>query len=161
MLTELFRRIAGRSEPEEPKMRIAGIYRRQGKDYVTASSRTRDGFWLEEGPVDVLDSTDLQALAEAVRSALARSTEGIRAPKDFSTRVNRVVEAAGLKRYSAFAKATAHVSVEEKDGRLRVNPNRNGGSREGYLGLEDQALDRPAGSPDLASAIETAFQRCR
>jgi hypothetical protein len=141
-------------------MRMAAIYRRQDKDYVTASSRTRDRFWLEEGPVDVLDSTDLQALAEAARLALARSTHDIRAPKDFSTHVNRVVEAAGLKRYSAFAKGAAHVSVQEKDGRLRVIPYRNGGSHEGYLGLEEQALDLPAGSPDLAKAIEAAFRRC-
>lgn len=158
MLTELFRRITGRSEPDEPGMRMAGIYRRQGKDYVTASSRTRDGFWLEEGPVNVLDSGD-PALAEVVLSALARSRDGIAAPKTWSSHVNKVVEAAGLRRFSAFAKGAAHVSVQEKDGVLRVTPHRNGGSREGYLGLEDQALELPVGSPEVAKAIETAFSR--
>ena len=140
-------------------MRMASIYRRQGKDYVTASSRTRDGFWLEEGPVDLLDAGD-PALAEAVRSALARSRHGIAAPKDWSSHRNRVAEAAGLKRFSAFAKGTALVSVKGEAGQLRIMPHRNGGSRNGYLGLEDQALELPAGSRGLAQAIETAFRRC-
>lgn len=157
----IFRRIAAAPTLPDPGVRMASIYRRNGKYYVTASSKTRDGFWLEEGPVDVLDTPDFAALADSVHSALERSTFGIRAPKDWSSHVNRVVEAAGLKRFSAFAKGTAHVSVREADGRLRVTPYRNGGSREGYLGLEDEALDLPAGSLDLASAIETAFQRCR
>jgi hypothetical protein len=158
VLTEFFRRITGRPNLSESSIRMAGIYRRQGKDYVTASSRTRDGFWLEEGPVDVLDAGDSAALAQAVRSALARSTHGIRAPKDWSSHVNRVVEAAGLKRYSAFAKETDLVTVEEKDGLLRILPYRNGGSREGYLGQEDKAIDLPSGTSGLAEAIETAFQ---
>lgn len=141
-----------------PPVRMASIYRRQDKDYVTASSRTLDGFWLEEGPVTVMDAAD-PALPDAVLSALARSRQGIAAPKNFSTHVTRVVEAAGLKRYSAFAKGTAHVGVLQEGGRLRVTPFRNG-SREGYVGLEAEALDVPAGSPDLGRAIETAFQRC-
>lgn len=160
-LFDILRRIAGRSEGPEPKLRMAGVYRRQGKHYVTASSKTRDGFWREEGPVDVVDVGDGAALAEAVRSALQRSTHGIRAPKNFASCVNRVVEAAGLKRFSAFAKGTAHVSVHESDGRLRIIPFRNGGSREGYVGLEDQAVDIPSDSAEVAAAIETAFTRCR
>jgi hypothetical protein len=160
VLTEVFRRITGRSNRSESSIRMASIYRRNGKDYVTACSRTRDGFWLEEGPVDVLDAGDSAALAQAVRSALARSTHGIRSPKDCSSHVNRVVEAAGLKRYSAFARGTALVTVEEKDGLLRMIPNRNGGSREGYLGEEDKAIDLPSGTSGLAEAIERAFDRC-
>lgn len=158
MFSGLFRR----SARTDPKVRMASIYRRQDKFYVTASSRTRDGFWLEEGPVDLLDAMDPQGLNGAVRSALARSTEGIRAPKDWSRHVNRVVEAAGLKRYGAFAKGTAHVSVRQADGAMRVTPYRNGGSKEGYLGLEDQALEIAADDdPGLVQAIETAFERCR
>lgn len=159
VLTELFRRLTGRSVPAESRVRMAHIYRRRGKDYVTASSRTRDGFWLEEGEVDVLDA-GASGLADSVRSALARSRHGIRAPKDWSSHVNRVVEAAGLKRFGAFAKGTALVGVEEKNGSLRVMPHRNGGSRKGYVGIQDQALDSPAGDLDLAKAIEMAFQRC-
>jgi hypothetical protein len=158
VLFNLFRR--RRSDAAQERLRLAGIYRRMGKDYVTASSRTSDGFWLEEGPVDVVNVGDDAALASAVRSALSRSTHGIRAPKDWSRHVNRVVEAAGLKRFSAFAKGTAHVDVEEDGGRLRIKPFRNGGSREGYVSLEDQALDIPSDAADLAEAIETAFARC-
>jgi hypothetical protein len=161
VLIELFRRIAGRSESAQPKTRMASIYRRRDKTYVTAASRTRDGFWLEEGAVTVLDSPDSAALAKCVLSAVAQSRHGIPAPKNWSSHVNRVVEAAGLERYSAFAKGAVLLSVEEKDGRLRVIPHRNGGSREGYIGLESEALDLPAGSGDLAGAIEAAFQRCR
>lgn len=156
-LDDLFRRIAGRSQDRQPELRMASIYRRQGKYYVTASSKTRDGFWLEEGPVDVLD--DVAAVAGAVRTALQRSTHGIRSPKDWSNRVNRVVEAAGLKRYSAFAKDAAYVSVDQKDGVVRLVPSRNGGSREGFLGLEEQAVTI-ADDGDLAGSIEIAFSRC-
>jgi hypothetical protein len=155
MLSAFFRRFAGRG----PEIRMASIYRRQARDYVTASSRTRDGFWLEEGRVDVLDSANA-ALTEAVRAALARSRDGIAAPKDWSSHVNRVVEVAGLKRFSAFAKGTALVSVQEASGQLRLIPHRNEGSREGYVGLEDEALQVDLDSPDIAKAIELAFKRC-
>jgi hypothetical protein len=156
-LLDLFRRIARRSEGANPEVRMASVYRRRGKYYVTASSKTRDGFWLEEGPVDVLD--DVAAVAGAVRTALQRSTHGIRSPKDWSNRVNGVVEAAGMKRYSAFAKDAAYVSVDQKDGVVRLVPSRNGGSREGFLGLEEQAVT-VANDGDLADAIESAFDRC-
>jgi hypothetical protein len=139
---------------------MASIYRRKGKYYVTASSKTRDGFWLEEGPVKVLDVSDSAALAPTVRSALARSAYGIRAPKDWSSHTSNVAEAAGLKRFSAFAKGTALVGVDEDGARMRIKPFTNGGSRQGFVGREDSAIEVSPDSPDLAQAIESAFSRC-
>jgi hypothetical protein len=69
------------------------------------------------------------------------------------------VEAAGLKRFNAFAKGAALVTIDQDaSGRLRILPSRNGGPKEGFVGLEDQAME--VGDPDLASAIGTAFGRC-
>jgi hypothetical protein len=146
--------------PRPTVRRSAHIYRRGDRYFVTTSSQTRDGFGLEEGPVEIVAAGDGDALANAVRAALGRSRSGIPTPKDWSSRPNRVVEAAGLKRFNAFAKGAALVTIDDQDasGRLRILPSRNGGPKEGFVGLEDQAME--VGDPDLASAIETAFGRC-
>lgn len=155
-----FRGLKGRSE-DRPGIRCAHVYRRGDKYYVTASSQTRDGFWLVEGSVAVLEVGASARLADAVRSALSRSRVGILAPKDWSSWTNRVTEAAGYKRFSAFAKGTSLVSIAEEAGTLRIQPSRNGGSREGFVGLEDQTIEIAQDSPDLAQSIEKSFDRCR
>jgi hypothetical protein len=139
--------------------RSAHIYRRGDQYFVTASSQTRDGFGLEEGPVEIFAAGDGEALANAVRGALGRSRSGIPTPKNWSSHPNRVVQAAGLKRFNAFAKGAALVSVDEEEpGKFRILPSRNGGSKEGFVGLEDEAIN--ARDHELAGAIETAFDRC-
>ena len=157
---DLFRARPGRAGSEQSQIRCAQVYRRSDKYFVTASSRTRDGFWLEDGPVSVASTSDSDALAAVVRAALERSRIGIPAPHDLSAWISPVAEAAGYKRYTAFAKGTALVSIEQTAGRLRIKPSRNAGSREGYLSLEDRALDIAADAPNLGQSIEEAFDRC-
>lgn len=145
--------------PRRAARRSAHVYRRGGQYFVTALSLTRDGFGLEDGPVQIVGPGDAMELADAVRAALGRSRSGIPTPKNWSSHPNRVVQAAGLKRFNAFAKGAALVSVDEEEpGKFRILPSRNGGSKEGFVGLEDEAIN--ARDHELAGAIETAFDRC-
>jgi hypothetical protein len=137
----------------------ASVYRHKRSYFVIASSPTTDGFWFENGPVAIVPLGLASELGDAVREALDRSGTLIRAPKDWSSHVNRVVEAAGLKRYAAFAKSAALVSVSQEDEQLRLVPHRNGGS-DGFVGLEDETIGAAAMSQDLGRLIELAFDRC-
>lgn len=143
-----------------PEDRLAHVYRRAGEYFVCASSRTGDGFWLEDGPAVVLPVGDAAALDDAIRAALARSRAGIRAPKDWTTWRSSVLEAAGYKRFSTFAKGTALVSIEQSANGLRAIPHRNGGIKEGYVGLVEQCVALGPEARSLSKLTETAFERC-
>ena len=154
------RNMFGSRRHEASDDRLANIYRREGQYFVCASSRTIDGFWLEDGPAAVLPVGDAAALDDAVRAALARSRAGIRAPKDWTSWRSPVLEAAGYKRFSAFAKGTALVAIEQSGDRLRAVPHRNGGSKEGYVGLVEETVVLGVDAQSLSELTEMAFQRC-
>jgi hypothetical protein len=149
------------SQPRNaPRDRIAHVYRRADKYFVCASSKTRDGFWLEDGPAVVLPVGNAAALDDAIRAALARSRSCIPAPKDWTAWRSSVLEVARYKRFSAFAKGTALVSIEQGSNGLRAIPHRNGGSKEGYVGLVEQCVALGLDARSLSKLTETAFERC-
>ena len=148
MLSKLLGRLRN-SEPESPPFRAAEVYRRGGKVYVSSSSQTRDGFWMLEGHAVVVDVDDAARLYNAVHAALAGSRSGVRAPADWSSWCNPVLEAAGYKRFSAFAKGTSLVGIKQEAGRIQLLPHHNGGSSDRFVGLADQAMETDSDSSEL------------
>lgn len=131
---------------------------------VYSSSHTKDGFWIFNGAVELLDcdATDPD-LGEAVLRILDASRIGVstptlrRAPSPFTP----VLATLGLPSWSAYARGIRHVDIERYDRTLRAMPSHNGSSSEGFIGMSDlvASLDDPAAA-ELGTAVRTALSNC-
>ncbi|MEN2743858.1 hypothetical protein [Sinomonas halotolerans] len=130
---------------------------------VYSSSQTRDGFWITNGEFELLaPASSDQELGAAVLRMLDASrsqvrTPNLRGPSPFSP----VLEALGLRSWSAYARGLLHVHIEREGRSVKVAPSRNGGSREGLVGIvEDTVLLSDPSAESLGSAVRAAFADC-
>jgi hypothetical protein len=141
--------------------KLASVERRKGEFIVTSYTQTPPGFWQMNGhfsrvPSDA-DARDLgQALLDALDASNQIPLRDIDASNDSFA---PVLEELGLKNYAQYMKGAVSVSLEvDNDDVLKITPMRNGGAREGFIEIADEArvlVDRSAGS--LGSAVELAM----
>lgn len=143
--------------------RSATLDLRRGRYLAWSSSLVVDGFWVANGTHEILDeSVDDGELGAAVHRMLAASRAGVPdphlggGPDPFAP----VLAAFGLRGYSTYVKGTRSVNVEADDDAVVLTPTRNGGSREGFVGLPEQAVRLTAPDPGaLGAALRTAMTR--
>jgi hypothetical protein len=144
------------------KARQAGVDLRQGRLIAYSMSVTRSGVTIANGEFVMLpEAAGDRDLGGAVRQMLDRTRTGVRdhRPRDPSP-FSPVLSALGVRSYTAYARGTLSVGVEQEHDRVVVTPSRNGGPREGMVGLQDRAVD-VTGPDDLAlgEAVRTALSR--
>lgn len=139
----------------------AGVDLRRGRLVVTSDSRTVDGLWVANGIFEILPSDVPDAvLGDVVSSMLDASEEAIPTPdlRQGPSPFAPVLAALGLRSYAAYARGTLHVDLEQHDGTIVVTPSRNGGLKEGFVGLADQSVTTRSGeSGTLGAAVRAAL----
>lgn len=138
---------------------MAGVDLRRGRLVVSSDSCTVDGLWVANGAFEILPAdVPNSVLGEFVSRMLDASEEGIPTPdlRRGTSPFAPVLTALGLGSYAAYARGTVHVHVEQQDGRIVVTPSRNGGSREGFVGLEDRSLTTGPEEPEALGAAVRA-----
>jgi hypothetical protein len=143
-------------------MNLCGIYRRRDAFFLRSYSMTVDGVWTASEPCVKLaaDCSDRE-LGAAVRAALAASEQGISRPDPrlAGERMRPMLQAAGVKSYSTFAKGATSVDVEQDAEGVRVVSSANLGSRGGFQRIDDGVvLDDPA-DDELGAAVRAAHDR--
>jgi hypothetical protein len=136
----------------------ASLYVRKGKCYVTALSRSIDGFWFESEPVFVEDGVDLARLSLCIRQALEASRTEVPAPRRDAL-ASRLPALAGVKSFGSFMKGAVSVDVSADGDRIKLTPMRNGGARRGFEFKNEEAVlveDAEALASGLAMAIAAA-----
>ncbi|MEU4568383.1 hypothetical protein [Micromonospora sp. NPDC023956] len=141
----------------------AALDLRRGRYLAWSSSLVVDGYWVANGTHEVLDeSVDDEKLGETLRRVLAASRTGVPNPPHSGgpSPFDPMLATLGLRSYSTFLKGTRHVDVEADDDTVVLTPTRNGGSREGFVGLPEQAVRLTApDSAALGAALRTALAR--
>jgi hypothetical protein len=130
---------------------------------VYSSSQTKDGFWVTNGTFEILDVGPPDSeLGVAVLRMLDASRSGVRTPdlRRIPSPFTPVLEALGVRSWAAYARGVRHVHIERQDRVVELTPSRNGGSKEGFVGLtcDVTRLDDPTAAA-LATALRTAFTR--
>ncbi|WDZ87373.1 hypothetical protein [Micromonospora cathayae] len=142
---------------------FAALDLRRDRYLAWSSSLTVDGFWVANGSHEVLDTdVDDAGLGAALRRMLAASHTGVANPHvgAAASPFAPMLATLGLRAYSTYVKGTRHVDVEADGGTLVVTPSRNGGSREGFVGLPDRAVRLTAPEPAaLGAALRAALTR--
>jgi hypothetical protein len=78
------------------------FYVRKGKAYLPSVARTEAGFFLDIAPVTVLPVDDREGLVRAIATMIAAGNPVVATPARSAYSTPVVVEAAGVKTWSAF-----------------------------------------------------------
>lgn len=138
--------------------RLASIYLRKGKLFVSASHKTEAGFWVADDQNSVVENGDEASVQDAVIEALARSKNGVPTPPRDADLVSSLLAAANVSTWSTFAKLAKCVDVHLGDGELEITPYRNMGGSDGYEPISEKVLKLSEGSEELGKAVLAAFE---
>ncbi|WP_433350327.1 hypothetical protein [Micromonospora sp. CA-111912] len=142
--------------------RLAALDLRRGRHVAHSSSLTGDGMWIANGAFELLDEPADALLGAAVRRMLDASRIGVPTPdlRGGPSPFAPALDALGLRSWATYAKGTRHVDVEQDGATVLVSPTRNGGAREGFVGLTGQAVRLTApGDEELGGALRAALDR--
>lgn len=138
--------------------RLVNVYRLKNQFLVHASSRTRDGLWVLTPPC-LLVSTDAgdEALGRTVISGLDRSRDGVGRPDNWKALLAPLLKAARVRGWRAFAQGATHAVVEERNGRLKVEPSRLDKDHS-FIPEPDRAVSMEGRDPrQLGEALRTVL----
>jgi hypothetical protein len=126
-------------------------------------SRTVKGFWIACEPIVVTSEND-QSLGEQILHVLAQSAENVPDPESLVNSdtwdvTKKLVKAAGVRSYEAFADSTQCVGMMLDDKELVFTPTRNGGYRKRFLNLKTKIRCQPIAA-EAAAALMAAFEAC-
>ncbi|MFI9639122.1 hypothetical protein ACIG87_03505 [Micromonospora sp. NPDC051925] len=143
--------------------RLAALDLRRGRYVAHSSSLTGDGMWIANGAFVLLDGpVDDRELGAAVRRMLDASRTGVPTPdlRGGPSAFAPVLDALGLRSFASYAKGTRHVDVEGDADAVLVSPTRNGGAREGFVGLTAHTVRlTDPGDEELGEALRAALDR--
>jgi hypothetical protein len=114
-------------------MKCAVVYERKEVFYISTSSQTTTGLWIDEEPcIAIKTDSSYEELGKAVRKALDSSRANVPHPKqtEWGNVTAPLLKAAGVKSWSTFGK-TAKCSHIEMDKQLVFIPTKNFGGRSG------------------------------
>jgi hypothetical protein len=141
----------------------AAAYLRNGKIYLHPDSRTIKGFWIACEPIVVISETD-KSLGEQVLQVLAKSSDNVPDPDSLATSdswnvIKKLVKAAGVRSYEAFADSAKCVAIRLDDADVVFTPTLNGGYRRRFLDLKTKIRCQPI-EADVAMGLVAAFDAC-
>lgn len=139
--------------------KLAAVYERKGKLFVTASHQTKAGFWVEDEHVACLNQPTHDELGRAIEQALDRSQNGVPTPLP-DTRIDKpLLAAAGVGSWATFMKLSQYVSVVSDGSSLKVTPHRNLGSKGGFEPEPDLAVLSAASTSALGRIVTNMLNR--
>ena len=145
-------------------MKAATVYKRANRIYLHASSKTTAGVWIATPPFIQVDSGSSPSdLGKSVMDALGGSQALVPHPAKWSGLLAPLLEQAGVKSWETFMRKSQCLNLEATEDRLKLIPNRNLGTTEGFEPMLDKAIDVPlTSSPDqIGTALTDALALCQ
>lgn len=143
----------------EDMEKLAAIYERKGRLFVTASHRTKAGFWIDDKHVLCLSQPTHDELDRVIEMALDRSQNGVPTPPSNARMDKPLLAVAGVGSWATFMKLSQHVSVFSDGISLKVTPHRNLSSKEGFEPGPDLAVPSAASPSDLGQIVADFLSR--
>lgn len=133
-------------------VKSAVAYRANGTVVIAPVIRTTSGIGLEVDPKSLGTAPDQESIAGRLAEALAESDRVVPQPSQDKWKgfFQPFLNAAGVRSHKAFMVDAQRVSIRVVDDQLKLTPQRNLGSKDGFEPMPDQAQVHPAN--DLHSA---------
>jgi len=139
--------------------KLAAIYERKGRLFVTASHQTKAGFWVDDEEVACLDQPTHDELGCAIEKALDRSQNGVPTPPPDARTDKPLLAAAGVGSWGTFMKMAQHVGVFNDGRSLKVTPYRNLGGKGGFEPEPDLAVPSATSASALGQIVANLLSR--
>ncbi len=143
-------------------MRTVEAYERRGVIFVQAMSKTTQGLWVGTPHVESLPvSADAAEIGAMLNRVLSSSKEGVAPPPNINAVAGPLLELAGVKTFSVFAKKTRAVGLRcEDSGKFVFRPRENRGTSGGFAPIAGAELETTdASDAALGHALVEAFAR--
>jgi hypothetical protein len=122
-------------------MQKATMYKRRGRFFLHASSRTTEGVWILTAPCLRFDEDcNDDEIGAGIRTTLNASQTGVAHPRTWTGLVDPLLGLAGVKSWSTLAKAARSVAIEEEGTAVLFIPTRNLGVEHGFEANPASAL---------------------
>ncbi len=142
-------------------MKLATAYLRKNRIYLYASSQATEELWMLSGLVAVISSAEDSRINREVDNILEHSRQNIPHPKEWGNIFEPVLQAAGVKSWSVFAKIAKCISIEIDGTICRYIPSTNLGPSEGFEPKNDEAIEViDYQKTDVLKSLLDAFDKC-
>jgi hypothetical protein len=144
-------------------MKAATIYKRANMLFFHASSKTTAGVWIATPPFLCLElQPDLSPIGKAVVEALGSSQTDVPHPVKWSGILAPLLEQAGVKSWETFMRKADCLNLEATSDSLKVIPNKNLGTTEGFEPILGKAVELNLASSieQIGTAISAGFTLC-
>jgi len=138
-------------------MKLATAYMKDGRIFLHASCKTTAGVWILCRPVLVWDRSDSGSLGEMIFDVLDGSQENVPHPKQWKGGFDPVMQLAGVKSWSSFARSAKCVGIEFATNRVSFVPTKNLGARDGFEPIEAKRRTSSPVKDDVGAALLRAF----
>jgi hypothetical protein len=100
--------------------RLASVYCRAGRLYVSQMDQTVHGLWIGGRVTTIHLSRPPREIGEAIVAAIVLSRTGVLHPKSFEGGDEPLLDAAGVRSWEEFMVGARHACVSEDDGMITV-----------------------------------------
>jgi hypothetical protein len=143
-------------------MKAAIVYKRADRIYIHALSKTTAGVWIATPPFIQVEGGALSDLGKSVMEALGGSQPQVPHPTKWGGLLAPLLAQAGVKTWETFIREAQCISLEATEDRLKLIPNRNLGTTEGFEPILDKAIEISLSSSleQIGLSIVEAFALC-
>jgi hypothetical protein len=144
-------------------MKSTIAYKKGDVYYIHSSSKTTAGVWIATAPFIKIDiNSEPSTKGEAVLQSLNASQNAVPHPTNWVGIISPLLELAGVKSWATFMRHAKCLNVEADGERLRLIPNRNLGSKEGFEPFPEKAVELsfPPSPDQTGLALEVAMALC-
>jgi len=135
-------------------VKSAVAYRANGTVIIAPVIRTTTGLGLEVDPEILGAAPNEERVANALAHALVQSDRVVPHPPqdEWKGFFQPFLKATGVRSHKAFMDGAQRVSIRLVENQLKITPQRNLGSKEGFEPIPDQAVLVPENEPVIAAA---------
>lgn len=140
-------------------MKTTAAYMIDENIILQAMSLTDSGLWIAHGDVLSIRSDDRSGLVSGIKKSLAQSTVDIAhpPPSEWKHLQRPLLQAAGVRTWTALGKQAKAVSIEYADGKVAFIPAINFREHGGHAS-DEQTIHCRLDDDDLSARLIEAFQ---
>lgn len=143
---------------------LVSVDARKGELVVSSYSQTTAGFWVMNGGFERIgEDAPAAELGSAVARCLAASESGVELPpRSGLSPFQAVLDALSLSSYAQYMKGAKSVGVAATARGVSITPKKNGGSRSGFLEIDDLTEELEDSRPEqLGAAVLRALHQAQ
>jgi len=118
-------------------MRRATIYKFENELFISSSSQTTEGFWVDNGYISKVSIDHVQDIKVKVEDALSNSKLGfekkVSTQTDLDDLVKPILELSNTSTWASFSKKAKSICVSKKGNILKLMPTRRSGKEYKHL----------------------------